>query len=57
MRNENTVIGKSIPNRDGINKVTGKATYIADIKLPAMLYAKVVSSPPRLSWNFPCLSY
>lgn len=45
MRNENIVIGKSIPKRDGINKVTGKATYIADIKLPAMLYAKVVSSP------------
>jgi len=44
MRNENIVIGKSIPKRDGIDKMTGKATYIADIKLHAMLYAKVVSS-------------
>jgi len=45
VRNENIVVGKSIPMRDGIDKVTGKATYIADIKLPAMLYAKVVTSP------------
>ncbi len=44
MRNENKIIGKSIPQRDGIDKMTGKAAYIADIKLPAMLYAKMVSS-------------
>ena len=45
MRSENIIIGKSIPSHDSIAKVTGKATYVADIKLPAMLYAKVVSSP------------
>jgi len=45
MRNENIIIGRSIPKRDDIDKVTGKATYIADIKLHGMLYAKLVTSP------------
>lgn len=45
MKNENIVIGKSVPKHEAIDKVTGKAIYIADIKLPEMLYAKMVSSP------------
>ncbi|MBW1667572.1 MAG: xanthine dehydrogenase family protein molybdopterin-binding subunit [Deltaproteobacteria bacterium] len=45
MKNENIAIGKSIPKHEAIDKVTGKAIYIADIKLPEMLYAKMLGSP------------
>ncbi len=30
---------------DGLDKVTGKAKYVGDMKLPGMLYAKVLRSP------------
>lgn len=38
-------IGKNVPRMDGIEKVTGEAQYVQDIKLPAMLYAKIKTSP------------
>ena len=39
------LIGKSIPRIDGVEKVTGSATYTPDMKLPGMLYAKMLLSP------------
>ena len=40
-----TLLGKSRPRIDAIAKVTGEAIYTADMKLPRMLYAKVLRSP------------
>src|SRR5918999_3452149 len=39
------VVNKSLPRRDGRVKVTGKAQYVADLKLIGMAYAKVLRSP------------
>lgn len=36
------IIGKSFHRSDSVEKVTGKALYSADIRLPGMLYAAVV---------------
>lgn len=38
-------VGKSIPRYDGIGHVTAATTYVDDIKLPGMLYIKVLRSP------------
>jgi CO/xanthine dehydrogenase Mo-binding subunit len=40
-----SVVGKSVPRLDALEKVTGKAKYSEDLKLPGMLYAKVLRSP------------
>jgi CO/xanthine dehydrogenase Mo-binding subunit len=40
-----SLIGKSVPRIDGIEKVTGSATFTADMKLPGMLYARMLLSP------------
>lgn len=42
---EFTVIGRSPKRLDGIEKVTGKAKYAADIRLPGMLYARILRPP------------
>lgn len=39
------VIGKDQPRIDGPERVTGRAKYTYDIKLPGMLYARVLRSP------------
>ncbi len=39
------LIGGSFPRIDGVEKVTGSATYAADMKLPGMLYARLLTSP------------
>ncbi len=39
------LIGASVARIDGIEKVTGSATYTADMKLPGMLYARMLLSP------------
>ncbi len=39
------VVGKSFPRRDARDKVTGKAQYTGDIRLPGMLYARVLRAP------------
>jgi CO/xanthine dehydrogenase Mo-binding subunit len=45
---ELTVVGKPLNRRDGVEKVTGKAKYSGDIKLPGMLYGKTLHCPyPR----------
>jgi xanthine dehydrogenase molybdenum-binding subunit len=38
-------VGKRIPKMDAEEKVTGKAIYIHDLKLPGMLYGKILYSP------------
>ena len=42
---EYKIIGKRPIRHDGVDKVTGKATYGADLNLPGMLYGKVLRSP------------
>lgn len=38
-------VGKGIPIRDAVLKVTGELEYIDDLKLPHMLYGKILFSP------------
>ena len=38
-------VGVSLPRRDLPEKLTGEAKYTADIRLPAMLYGKILRSP------------
>ena len=40
-----TVVGKEIDRIDGVEKATGEAKYAGDIRLPGMLYAKILRSP------------
>ena len=42
---EYTAVGKRPIRHDGFDKVIGRALYGADIKLPGMLYGKVLRSP------------
>ena len=37
-------VGHDVPRVDAYERVTGKATYTRDIKLPGMLYARVLRS-------------
>ena len=39
------VIGKPLLRRDALDKVTGKAKYAGDLRLPGMLYASVLRAP------------
>jgi len=36
------IVGKPVPSLSALSKVTGKATYTGDIKLPGMVYATIV---------------
>ena len=40
-----TTIGHVTPRVDAMERVTGQAKYTNDIKLPGMLYARVLRSP------------
>jgi len=40
-----TISGKSVGRTDGLEKVTGKAKYAGDVRLPEMLYAKILRPP------------
>jgi nicotinate dehydrogenase subunit B len=40
-----TVCGKSLPRADAAEKVTGKAKYAGDVRLPGMLYGRVLRPP------------
>jgi CO/xanthine dehydrogenase Mo-binding subunit len=41
-------IGKAVPRKEGRDKVTGRAQYVDDLRLPGMLYGATVRSPaPR----------
>jgi CO/xanthine dehydrogenase Mo-binding subunit len=39
------VVNHSVPRRDGVAKVTGRAPYVSDLSLPRMAWAKVLRSP------------
>ena len=39
------VVGRPIPRLDAVEKVTGRAVYAGDVRLPGMLYAKIVRPP------------
>nr|UWI49473.1 molybdopterin-dependent oxidoreductase [Clostridioides difficile] len=45
MSNNFKVIGERVPIRDAVLKATGQLRYTADMKIPNMLYAKVLFSP------------
>ena len=45
MAEELKTLGHSTPRIDGLQRVTGRATYSADVQLPGMLYARVLRSP------------
>ena len=38
-------VGHNVPRIDAYERVTGKATYTRDVRLPGMLYARVLRSP------------
>lgn len=40
-----SVVGRRTPRIDGRAKVTGAARYTADVRLPGMLYARLITSP------------
>ena len=40
-----SAIGRRIPKRDSESLVTGEAKYLDDIKLPGMLYGRILRSP------------
>jgi nicotinate dehydrogenase subunit B len=42
---EFAVMGKPVNRMDGITKVTGKAQYAGDIRLPGMVYARILRPP------------
>ncbi|RLC04673.1 MAG: xanthine dehydrogenase family protein molybdopterin-binding subunit [Deltaproteobacteria bacterium] len=39
-----STIGKRVPKLDAVDKATGRAQYIQDVKLPGMLYGKILYS-------------
>jgi len=42
---EFSIVGKPVLRRDAVEKVTGKAQYAGDIRLPDMLYASILRPP------------
>lgn len=44
MNSTEKIVGSSPLRKDAFEKVTGTATFIADIRLPGMLYAKILRS-------------
>jgi nicotinate dehydrogenase subunit B len=42
---KHTISGKSVKRTDALEKVTGKAKFAGDIRLPGMLYAKILRPP------------
>jgi CO/xanthine dehydrogenase Mo-binding subunit len=40
-----TTVGHVTPRVDAVARVTGQAKYTNDLKLPGMLYARVLRSP------------
>ena len=61
--NAEHIVGTSVPRKEGVDKVTGRAQYIDDISLPGMLYGATVRSTiprgairkitfdPAIPWN------
>src|SRR5918911_4108077 len=42
---EKEVVGKSLPRTDALEKVTGRAPYAYDMRLPGMVYGEILRSP------------
>ena len=42
---QSTVVGRSVPRKEGRDKVTGRAKYVDDLKFPGMLHGSTVRSP------------
>lgn len=40
-----SVVGNSVPRVDGVDKVTGRAKYVADLVIPGMIEGKFLRSP------------
>jgi len=40
-----TVVGKRLPRVDAYERVSGEATYTADVLLPGMLYGAILRCP------------
>jgi len=47
---EYRVVGTRPIRHDGVDKVTGRAQYGADIQMPGLLYGKVLRSPHAHAW-------
>jgi CO/xanthine dehydrogenase Mo-binding subunit len=48
VHSENPLIGRPVPRKEGIEKVTGRARYVDDLVFPGMLHGATVRSPvPR----------
>ena len=43
--NGRSVVGKSLPRVDALEKVTGKAAYVFDMAMPGMLWGEILRSP------------
>ncbi len=44
-KREFNLLGRDLPRKDGVARVTGKERYTVDITLPRMLHGRVLSSP------------
>lgn len=44
MSNE-AIVGRSVPLIDGVDKVTGSGVYGVDVRVPGMLFARILRSP------------
>jgi CO/xanthine dehydrogenase Mo-binding subunit/aerobic-type carbon monoxide dehydrogenase small subunit (CoxS/CutS family) len=42
---EHKVVGRALPRTDALEKVTGKAPYAYDMRLPGMVYGEILRSP------------
>ncbi|MEW6523019.1 MAG: molybdopterin cofactor-binding domain-containing protein [Bacillota bacterium] len=42
---DRSVIGRSVPRHDAVEKVTGQAVYAGDLDFPGLLHGKVLRSP------------
>ncbi|MGH7886808.1 MAG: xanthine dehydrogenase family protein molybdopterin-binding subunit, partial [Candidatus Binatia bacterium] len=40
-----SIVGNSVPRVDGVDKVTGRAKYVADLVIPGMIEGKFLRSP------------
>ena len=45
-------VGRNLPRLDAAEKISGRATYIADIYRPGMLHGAIVKSPMRTPGSF-----
>ena len=42
--NSNNIVGKSVPRKEGRDKVTGRSQYVDDMVLPDMIFGATVRS-------------